>query len=224
MHINSVKLQTRTTVNRILENIFDLIPQTKLTGKSRSVRSFLPFIGQLSKGLFGTATMDDVNILARHINALVRRTQGLYRAMSQHDNHMSSYMTLIDDRINNLKQGITNNFNTLKSVLHSFRYNYEHLEQVMTNISSIISDQVYRANHVQNMFLNLQSSIQTLINGRISPFLINKEILISTLHGIQQILKEKYPKFHLVMTDVSQLYRNANVFLCQEPFTTLSNN
>ena len=48
--------------NYTISSIESLIPESTIT-KSRSKHALLPFIGKLSKGLFGTATMDDFNIL-----------------------------------------------------------------------------------------------------------------------------------------------------------------
>jgi len=42
--------------------------------RGRSKRAILSFVGQLSKTIFGTATMDDVNILTDQINALTTKT------------------------------------------------------------------------------------------------------------------------------------------------------
>lgn len=57
-----------------------MIPQTQ-TLKKRQARALLPFIGSLSKSIFGTATMDDVNILAGHINALNSKTEKIAKAL-----------------------------------------------------------------------------------------------------------------------------------------------
>lgn len=57
--------------------------------KAKSKRAILGFVGSLSKTLFGTATMDDVNILAQHINALTSRAILLTKAVTQHSNHES---------------------------------------------------------------------------------------------------------------------------------------
>ena len=50
----------------------------------------LSFIGTLSKGLFNTASMDDVNFLACHMNKLNKMATNLARALTQHEDHLSS--------------------------------------------------------------------------------------------------------------------------------------
>ena len=82
--IHTIHVQTESKVNEVVKSIKSLIPQTELA--HRGYRSFLPFIGSLSKTLFGTATMDDVNLLATHINALNSRTRQLATAMQHTEN------------------------------------------------------------------------------------------------------------------------------------------
>ena len=87
-----------------------LIPKIQVRStKGRQTRALLSFVGSLSKSLFGTATMDDVNILASHINALVRKTNAMSNALVQHGSHLSSFMMLAHQRMTNLKNGIKNN-------------------------------------------------------------------------------------------------------------------
>lgn len=94
-----------------------MIPQTKITSNQRQSRSLLPFIGSLSKSIFGTATMDDVNILAGHINALNHKTERLAVALQQHGAHLSSFISLTDKRMKNLVHGIKANSDYITQTL-----------------------------------------------------------------------------------------------------------
>ncbi|CAC5362515.1 unnamed protein product [Mytilus coruscus] len=71
-HVNVLKENTMTFTHRTLIEIFDMVPETNLNPQKRKSRALLPFIGSLSKSFFGTAAMDDVNLLANHINKLVK--------------------------------------------------------------------------------------------------------------------------------------------------------
>ena len=84
--LDNVLAETAARLNTTIQSIEELIPETQIH-KSRSMRSLLPFIGKLSKGLFGTATMDDVNILVNHRNKLNKMTTGLAKALTQHEEH-----------------------------------------------------------------------------------------------------------------------------------------
>ena len=91
--LNSIRIETGARLNNTLKLIHKLVPHADIVRKSRSRRSLLPFIGKFSRTLFGTATVDDVNVLAKHINALNKRNQNLEDALVQHSNHLSSFMT-----------------------------------------------------------------------------------------------------------------------------------
>lgn len=66
--IHGIQVDTYSHVSKTLEFLKSVVPYHKNQSKSKT-RSLLPFVGSLSKSLFGTATMDDVNILASYINA-----------------------------------------------------------------------------------------------------------------------------------------------------------
>ncbi|XP_071098997.1 uncharacterized protein [Haliotis cracherodii] len=71
----------------------------------------LSFVGSLSKTLFGTATIDDVNLLAKHINALTY--PNLSNVLKQHSSHLSSFMKLVDNRFKNALKGVKANHDAL---------------------------------------------------------------------------------------------------------------
>jgi hypothetical protein len=73
--IHNLQASMETDLLDTVVSIHTLIPQTKPFDASRSELSFLPFIGNLAKGLYGTSTVRDVNLLASYIYALNRKTR-----------------------------------------------------------------------------------------------------------------------------------------------------
>ena len=71
-HVNVMKENTISVVHQTLMEMFNLVPESYLNFKKRKLRSLLPFVCTFAKGLFGVATMTDVNILATHINQLIK--------------------------------------------------------------------------------------------------------------------------------------------------------
>ena len=69
---------------------------------------FYPLLALYQKKLFGTATIDDVNILASHINALNKETNRFAVALKQHGDHLSSFISIADKRMTQMK-GIKTN-------------------------------------------------------------------------------------------------------------------
>lgn len=113
--VHNLHVQALTHYNETMKSIQVLLPSVDLNPvqRRRQTRSLLPFVGSMSKSLFGTATMDDVNILASHINMLTRHTNQMANLLVQHSDHLSSFMKLTDSRMNNLKNGIKNNANAI---------------------------------------------------------------------------------------------------------------
>lgn len=70
----------------------DVTEQSKT--ESRTRRGLFDFIGSISKSLFGTATVDDVNRLARHINILIYKNNAFAKDLTHHDELLSSYFLL----------------------------------------------------------------------------------------------------------------------------------
>ena len=108
LQVMVIRTETALRINNTVNTIRKLVPETKVH-KSRSARSLLPFIGHLSKSIFGLATENDIDVLAKHINALNRRTQGLSEILSQHGTHFSSYIKASNKRMDNLMAGIHQN-------------------------------------------------------------------------------------------------------------------
>ena len=61
--------------------------------------------------------MNDVNILASHINEIAKRTNGITKALEQHNKHLSSFISLTDKRMTNLMKGIKNNNNLITNLV-----------------------------------------------------------------------------------------------------------
>jgi len=66
-------------------------------------RSLLPFIGKLSSTLFGTASEEDVQVVAAHVNSLTKSQSELLKGFQLQSEHMSSFMTLSQERITALE-------------------------------------------------------------------------------------------------------------------------
>ena len=125
--VNTLRSETSARLNNTIETISKLIPEAQVKG-SRSRRSLLPFIGDLSKSLFGTATIEDINTLARHINALTKRTREMSILLTQHEEGLSSYITKANHRMDNLLQGVRDNYLAINYVQSQLQQNTQKLE------------------------------------------------------------------------------------------------
>ena len=192
--------------NETMKEIRTLIPQTNLLQNGRQKRSLLPFIGNLYKGLFGLATMNDVNILASHINEIAKRTNGITKALEQHNKHLSSFISLTDKRMTNLMKGIKNNNNLITNLVSSMDNKFQTFQHTVLNISSVILNQVDQTNILRGRLNRLGQAVQSLVQGRVTPHLISKQTLSHVLHTIKLRMRKHYSQFYLTHLDPSFYY------------------
>lgn len=91
---------------------------------NRKKKSLLPFVGDLSKSLFGTATMEDVDILKQHVNSLIKSNIKVAKFIKMQSYQFSSFMTAADNRFDNIQESVKEKF------------------LVITNLSQIITKQI----------------------------------------------------------------------------------
>lgn len=137
--VNEIRMQTKHKLYNTLETIYRLIPEGKKTPKSRGKRSLFGFVGQLSRSIFGTATEDDVNLLAKHINALKRNTQNIVSSVQQHEEHLSSFIKASDERMSNLRNGIQENHLAIAHIHTQLQGSFESIEESIISMSSLVS-------------------------------------------------------------------------------------
>lgn len=82
-----------------------------------------PFDGSLSLSLFGTATMDDVNISASHIDALTKTSNNIVNALQKHNEHVTSFMSTANKRMDYLQFSISKNFKPINQFSKTFFFN-----------------------------------------------------------------------------------------------------
>lgn len=173
----TLHVETQSHVKEVVKTIRSLIPQTNFPTKSskKSPRAFLPFIGSLSRSLFGTATIEDVQLLARHVNALNARTTKFALAMQQYDAHLSSFISIVNNRTTNLLKGIQLNTKVINNIAAAVDAKFVQMEHAMTNVSSLLIQQINEANVLRSNLDNLQSAIQNLIEESYLPFLFQNK-------------------------------------------------
>ena len=212
--LNSIRIETGARLNNTLETIHKLVPHadmvtTKSTKKSRSKRALLPFIGRFSRTLFGTATVDDVNILAQHMNALNIRTHAISEALVQHGKHLSSFMAQASRRMDNLLNGIQENHVAIQYVTTQIRNTAKSLQETYDDMTALLLRQLRVSNTINHELDELKIAIVNLANGKLSPLLLPLDTLQNTLNDIQNILATKYTGFFVSINSAAQMYHDA---------------
>ena len=208
-NVNTVRAETSARLNNTIESIRELIPKAEAQ-KSRSRRSLLPFIGQFSKTLFGTATIEDVNVLAKHMNAMNQRSRKMASILAQHENDLSSFITKSNERMDNLMKGVQENNLAITYVQSQLQRSTRNLENMFQEMTSLLTQQVQTSNHINHALDELKLGVTNLVNGKLSPLLLPQSVLNSTFINIQNILNAKFPGFYLTKASPASIYSSSN--------------
>ena len=155
--------------------------------------------------------MEDVNILSSHMNKLYKMNIGLSKALSQHENHLSSFIATANTRMDNLLKGIQNNMVELQFIQAELFTTRRNFEQTLDYAMSILTNQVQTTTTLVTSFEELKFGIFDLLRGRLSPLLIPENILQDTLNDIHMLLQQKYPGFHLSMKHANEVYSSCDL-------------
>lgn len=93
--------------------------------------------------------------------------------------------------------------NYVQSELNSKVKNLEHSFEYMLGI---MVDQIKKASHLNHELDEFKSGILSLVQGKLSPLLIPADVLYMTLSEINNLLKSKYPGFHLSISSLNDVY------------------
>ncbi len=138
-HIDSVRRDTASVVNEAIATIKELIPDLATRAGSRKSRASLPFTGNLSHTLFGTATSKEVETLREHINTIVRQTNVISHSFSNHAGKMESYMTAVDERMTNIMSSVQANHRELNEVIYQTSKMMNMVQQIEKFSASALS-------------------------------------------------------------------------------------
>ena len=199
--IRDLQMETLSEFNHTMQFINENVPFLHITERTR--KSLLPFVGGLSKNLFGTATMEDVNILKAHINALTKNSRQVAKFMKMQTNHFSSFMTTTNKRFDDIQESVTENF---KAITNLSKIISEQIQQAQTGIlklSGIYYSHLAVSSKLKKQYDTLKNSVMALIEGRLPPELISKATLEHSISEITKILSNEYSNFYLTIKDAN---------------------
>ena len=212
LEINKLRKETELVLNHTIKTIEKLIPERNGLLNLRNTRSILPIIGDLSKSLFGTATVSDVRLLANHINALNKLTNKVVKSVQQHEDNLSSYMKTADERMNNIVQGIKENELAISHIHTQLHESFDNLEHSFSTMGILLTKQIEKSRKLERIFDELLEGIFDLVEGKLSPHLIPQNTMSKCIYDIQKILKDKFHGFHLIFTNPNDIYRQVESF------------
>ncbi|XP_052064383.1 uncharacterized protein LOC127704385 [Mytilus californianus] len=213
--LTAIRTQVSSNVNHTVEVIHKLIPHIDIEDKSntesRLKRGLFDFIGSISKSLFGTATTEDVNRLAKHVNILIRRNNEFAKDITHHDKLLSSYMSKTNKRFDNIIVGIKNNYEGIQNITKETAKFISQFEKLSIKLSKFLLKQMNETAEINKYLEELKIAVHELVKGKLSPFLISPQNLKRTIQHIQSILNDKFKGFYLNNVNPSYYYSQANI-------------
>ncbi|XP_062585333.1 uncharacterized protein LOC134246997 [Saccostrea cucullata] len=223
--INLLRMQCMASVNTTVHQIHRLVPSTILPpkktyfGSSRSKRGLFDFVGQISKSLFGTATSDDINALKRHMQTLNNNNVKLAQAMALQDKHLSSFITAVDKRFNNVMSAILQNHRDAVALNNLVHHSMDALDHEFVILSNLILKQTNASAQLEKALEHIKLGIHDLVKGKLSPFILSPHTIQSSIAQVQNIISDKFPQFHISHRDPLYYYSSGDFI-----FTRLHSN
>ena len=147
-YLRNVSQKAVREIDRTLRHIKSLIGEVE-PSEGRATRSLFNIIGQISKGLFGTATQRDVDSVKQMMQRLKQREDSALAAWQQVESHLSSFGKAVNHRLDTMSKMI----DTQRGAIHDL------FRDVMTVSSN--QDQI--------------ASVMALALGRLEDFVVLSE-------------------------------------------------
>ena len=191
-----VRNTTSSMLNDTMIKIKNMLPEVKVqSSDSRGKRSLLPFIGQLSHSLFGTATEQDVRLLGNHIKRLESSTKALFNVFQHDIDNQASFMATVDKRISNAVSGIEMNHKAIIELGRNLWYT-DHQLVLQARITGHVSHLVQMSTLLMFRAEELLQGVVSLTLGKLPPLLVTPHLIRQIIQQIQNRLHTKYQVIH----------------------------
>ncbi|CAC5415176.1 unnamed protein product [Mytilus coruscus] len=218
--LSDVRTGVTANINNTIDVIHRLVKNADFNldtrSQSRSKKGLFDFIGSMSRSLFGTATVKGVQKLARHINILAERNNKFAKAMSHHDEELSSFMTNTDSRFSNMIRGIQKYYDSIQNVTFETAKFVAHFEDVSLKLSNLFIDQMNDSSVITKYLEELNIGIHEMVKGKLSPFLISPKKLNNAIKHIKLILSDKFKGFYLLNSNPAYYYSECSMLFARK--------
>jgi len=147
--------------------------------------------------LFGTATEEDLDTVANHVNILIKSQSDLLNNFKAQSDYLSSFMTLTQERSKNVDALLTQQQQTFIAQLNSqgrwmFRNNRD-----LAFMVKLLFDRQNEHNLLQQQIMELQHGVHSLLSGFLPSSLITVNALQRTITSLQAHLRNSHLDAHL---------------------------
>ena len=211
--LNKLHLQANSIVINKITNIQALVqtlkPAASFQHSQRGRRSVLPFIGDLSKTLFGTATTKDVETLRIHMNELIKEENNRVADFQKHADVLRSYMSHTNDRLDNTIELIQTDHQAVSQLTSVLSTDVHLLATSLHRTTSLVANTTISLAILTSELDTLHQGLIHLLQDRLTSNIVPISVLKSTLMDITSHLTNSHPNLALTHPTVHYYYRHA---------------
>jgi len=206
-------IQMTEQVRTELQHIIDVLPTNIPANERRQgKRALIPFGGWLLKGLFGTARDSDIKPIKRQVTRIGQGLANVARGLETENQRLAGYMTLANHRLDNLAN-ITmvqeEAISTLTDEFNAAMTTTATLEHGLSLMLKKTIDYITLLSQLQEF----RTGVEFLIQGTLTPIIIDKAQLRNTLRTVREHLLTKSPRLYIVRPRVSDYYNTHDFVL-----------
>jgi len=189
-----------------------LLPTKKsITTAGISKRALAPFVGWVMRGLFGTATEDELLPIETQIRRIAQGVVMMAEGLEVQNNRLVGFMSMAVDDIDNIINMTVYQQEEIRQLRELFVEQLSKLP-ILQALTTVLARKVEEYVTLTRDLQDFQVGVELLLHGFLTPAVVNKESLRQALHLIQRQLDVSYPGFQLLWTHPSDLY-NAHDYL-----------
>ena len=177
---------------QLVEEIHAILPLPFPNGTAMSRRAILGFVGELQHTIFGTATSEQVEILANQVAAISKSQESILKTAQRAVADMSSFATVETKHLKAAIAQLRNmSIDTLR-LSQNRATNAEAAAQYLTDLIVHGFQITHGAELVSDHLMSVLVAVQMLRDGRVSPYLLPPELLQNALAEITGILNDHF--------------------------------
>jgi len=197
-------------ISLALRHIYHLLPtERKLPRSFGPKRSLLPIGGDLLHSLFGTTTDDDLRPIKEHISRIAKGISHLGHGLQIQQHEFTSFVQIAADKMEAFSNITVNHEHALGELRDRLRILFDTQAQDQQRLIAAIQHLQKFVNQIRHID-ELRHSIESLLHGILTPQLISKITLRSTLLGIKSAVQRRFRKSHLVFEHATDFYAMRN--------------
>ena len=203
--LNTMRNDSVQDFNSVINQVRDFSDNLEINiNKKRVTRAAFGFIGEWSEYLFGTATTHDIQVVSDHIKALEHRFTSQNQNLQKHDKHLSSFMSKVDQRMDNMKIIVADNAATLSN-LANLVSNSNSADRYAYHLIALLFKDLHYGSKLQKQVDQFYQGMLDLMHHKISPLLLSFKTIQVALTEITTFL-QAHPRFHLATLNHKQIY------------------